>query len=138
VGLFGRGADGQGEPIAAIRRGKVAAAHVSEGILTLKIVTSDGEALIEVPGRAQLSAGGRTFSEAAPEFPSAVGELLGAKVLEASIERGQTIKLDFGKAGTLVISLVEGDYPGTRALFLKGPGKTFVSYHCDGATKLTM
>lgn len=104
--------------------------------MTLAFTGAAGELLVEVPGKCTLVTEKAKLQNTSPQFREAAAVLAGQTVREVTYDRGLDITLHFRRPRALSVSLAEGDYPGTHALLIKGPGASFVSYHCDGLTQL--
>ncbi len=138
MAILKRAQAGRGEGLDAVKGSKVEVAHLLEGALVMKLRGRGGEVVLDAPGRAEIRQARGSSTKGEAGFQEALKGLLGARVRGATVDHGLAVKLDLGGAGTLVISLIEGEYPGNSALDVKGPGRCYQSYHCDGVSTLSL
>ncbi len=126
------------DPLGRILGLAVDAAAYADGTLTLTFVGGAGEAHLEAFGKLKVIHSGESLDPTRRGFDAAVSSLVGRKVGAASQKRGEELAIEFEGGVAVVASLKGGDYPGTSAVYLKGPGKSYVNFHRDGFTRLAL
>jgi hypothetical protein len=117
---------------------KVDQAAYGDGTLTLTFKGAAGEAHLEGYGRVFLTEGGVPSIAGTPPFKALLGQLPGRKVVGATMRVGDTLSIEVEGGLAAVASLRAGDYPGSEAVYIKGPGKSYVNFNENGFARLTM
>ena len=113
-------------------------AAYADGTLTLTFKGSAGEAHLEGYGRVFLTEKGVPSIAGTPPFRALLEKLPGRRVTGAFMRVGDTLTIEADGGFSAVASLRAGDYPGTEAVYIKGPGKSYVNFNENGFARLTL
>lgn len=127
------------DPLAALVGLTVGESAFEDGTLTLTFRGPAGEAHLEAYGLLVLNqAPSHQHERGSPGFKAALKTAPGQAVTATKVFFGDKLTIEFEKGLTLVVSLQAGSYPGECALYLKGPGKSYVNYNENGVARLTL
>lgn len=113
-------------------------AAYADGTLTLTFKGAGGEAHLEGYGRVFLTEKGVPSIAGTPPFKALLGQLPGRKVTGAIMRVGDTLSIELDGGLSAVASLRAGEYPGSEAVYIKGPGKSYVNFNENGFARLTL
>jgi hypothetical protein len=127
------------DPLSALVGMTVGESAFEDGTLTLTFRGPAGEAHLEAYGKLTFTQSpGRHLAPGTAEFKSALLTAPGRRVISTEVRVGDTLLVELDKGLTLAASLTAGSYPGESAVYLKGPGKSYVNFNENGVARLTM
>jgi len=129
---------GSDDPLVPLLGMSVDQAAYADSTLTLTFRGAAGEAHLEGYGRVFLAEKGVPSIAGTPPFEALLGLLPGRKVVGAAMRVGDTLTIDLEGGLAAVASLRAGDYPGAEAVYLKGPGRSYVNFNENGVARLQM
>jgi hypothetical protein len=132
------GAPAGDDPLVPLLGLTVDQAAFADGTLTLTFKGPAGEAHLEAYGRAFMAEGGVPSIAGTPPFVALLKQAPGRKVVGAIMRVGDTLSIELEGGIAAVASLRPGDFAGTTAVYLKGPGRSYVSFHDAGFARLAM
>ena len=113
-------------------------AAYADGTLTLTFSGPAGEAHLEAYGRLVLKAQGQVNNPGTAAFDAALRLAPRRKVVGALVRVGEDLTVEVEGGLSAVMSLRAGDYPGAEAVYLKGPGRSYVNFNENGVARLSM
>jgi hypothetical protein len=125
------------DPLAAIVGSAVDESAYEDGLLSLTFKGAAGDAHLEAYGQCEFSEGGKRHARGTPGFDAAVAAARGRRVLNTQLKMGEALVIQFEGGLNFVASLAQGTYPGTSAVYLKGPGRSHANYNENGIARLT-
>ena len=110
-----------------------------DATLTLTFKGAAGEAHLEAYGQLVLNqAPSRGLSPGNAPFEQAVAAAPGKRVVATEFHFAEQLRIELEGGLTLIVSLLRGTYPGESAVYLKGPGKSYVNFNENGFARLTL
>ena len=126
------------DPLVALVGLSVNEAAYEDGTLTITFKGAGGEAHLEAYGRAFLAERGVPSIAGTPPFKALLKSVPGRKVVATALRVGDTLTVELEGGLTAVASLRAGDYAGEAAVYLKGPGKSYVNFNENGFARLAL
>jgi hypothetical protein len=113
-------------------------AAYADGTLTLTFKGAAGEAHLEAYGRVFLTEKGVPSVAGTAPFRALLSQFPGRKVTAALMRVGDTLTIEVEGGLAAVASLRAGDFQGSEAVYIKGPGKSYLNFNENGFARLTL